>query len=108
MNLASLVSVAPWRWPRWGAGGLLAAALACGLLIAVQAGAVPVTLADWLAPFQARDAALSGGAYVLLLLADTLARTVAIPAEVPVGIFTALLGGPFFLMLLRRFRHASA
>lgn len=48
---------------------------------------------------------LMGG--LLLLLADTLARTVAIPAEVPVGIFTALLGGPFFLMLLRRFRHSS-
>ena len=49
---------------------------------------------------------LAGG--LLLLLADTLARTVAIPAEVPVGIFTALLGGPFFLMLLRRFRHSTA
>lgn len=49
---------------------------------------------------------LAGG--LLLLLADTLARTAAIPAEVPVGIFTALLGGPFFLMLLRRFRHSNA
>jgi iron complex transport system permease protein len=38
---------------------------------------------------------------VLLLLADTLARTVAIPAEIPVGIFTALLGAPMFLLLLR-------
>lgn len=38
---------------------------------------------------------------LLLLLADTLARTLAIPAEIPVGIFTALLGGPFFLLLLR-------
>ena len=37
----------------------------------------------------------------LLLLADTIARTVVIPAEVPVGIFTALLGGPFFLVMLR-------
>ena len=37
---------------------------------------------------------------LLLLLADTLARTVAIPAEIPVGIFTALLGAPFFLSLL--------
>jgi iron complex transport system permease protein len=41
---------------------------------------------------------LLGGS--LLLLADTLARTVAIPAEIPVGIFTALLGAPFFLSLL--------
>jgi len=38
---------------------------------------------------------------VLLLLADTLARTVAVPAEVPVGIFTALIGAPAFLWLLR-------
>ena len=38
---------------------------------------------------------------VLLLLADTAARTVAIPAEVPVGIFTALIGAPMFLALLR-------
>jgi iron complex transport system permease protein len=38
---------------------------------------------------------------VLLLLADTFARTMAIPAELPVGIFTALLGAPFFMMLLR-------
>jgi len=42
---------------------------------------------------------LLGG--ILLLLADTCARTIAIPAEVPVGIFTALLGAPFFILLLR-------
>ena len=45
---------------------------------------------------------LVGG--LLLLMADTLARTVAIPAEIPVGIFTALLGSPFFLLLLRNAR----
>jgi iron complex transport system permease protein len=44
-------------------------------------------------------AMLAGAA--LLLLADTLARTVTIPAEIPVGIFTALLGAPMFLLLLR-------
>jgi len=42
---------------------------------------------------------LTGG--LLLLVADTFARTIAIPAEIPVGIFTALLGSPFFLFLLR-------
>ncbi|MEG1979639.1 MAG: iron chelate uptake ABC transporter family permease subunit, partial [Victivallaceae bacterium] len=41
---------------------------------------------------------LSGG--LLLLLADTLARTVIPPQEIPVGILTALLGGPFFFYLL--------
>jgi len=41
-----------------------------------------------------------GGAF--LALCDTVARTVIAPAEVPVGILTALLGGPFFLWLLIR------
>lgn len=38
----------------------------------------------------------------LLLLADTAARTVFAPLEVPVGVLTALLGVPLFLVLLRR------
>jgi iron complex transport system permease protein len=42
-----------------------------------------------------------GGA-LLLLVADTLARRVASPAEVPVGIITALVGAPIFLWLLVR------
>lgn len=42
-----------------------------------------------------------GGA-VLLTLCDALARTVLAPAELPIGIITALLGAPFFLYLLRR------
>jgi len=45
--------------------------------------------------------AMAAGA-LLLVLADTAARTVAIPAEVPVGILTALIGAPAFLLLLRR------
>ncbi|HHI79312.1 MAG TPA: iron ABC transporter permease, partial [Planctomycetes bacterium] len=36
----------------------------------------------------------------LLVLCDTLARSLIAPAELPVGILTALLGGPFFLWLL--------
>ncbi|OGR94551.1 MAG: iron ABC transporter [Elusimicrobia bacterium RIFCSPLOWO2_01_FULL_64_13] len=50
--------------------------------------------------FLAPAALLSGG--VFLVLCDLLARTVIAPAEVPVGIITALLGGPFFLWLLIR------
>lgn len=42
-----------------------------------------------------------GGA-VLLCLADTLARTVAAPAEIPIGVITALCGAPVFLYLLVR------
>ncbi|GAB4258180.1 MAG: hypothetical protein Kow00122_15910 [Thermoleophilia bacterium] len=38
---------------------------------------------------------------LFLLLADTAARTLFSPAEIPVGIITAFVGGPFFLYLLR-------
>lgn len=38
---------------------------------------------------------------LLLLLADDVARTVVAPVELPVGIITALLGGPFFLYILK-------
>ena len=44
--------------------------------------------------------ALSGGA--LLIIADTLARTILSPQQLPVGILTALIGVPLFLYLLRR------
>ncbi len=50
-------------------------------------------------------AALAGG--LTLLLADTLARSVAPPAEIPVGIVTAALGAPFFLYLLRKHRRRT-
>lgn len=41
----------------------------------------------------------------LLLTADLLARNLVAPAELPIGIITAVLGGPFFLWLLLRFRR---
>ena len=43
---------------------------------------------------------LAGG--IFLAWADTLARILLAPAELPVGIVTAFLGGPFFLSLLYR------
>ena len=43
---------------------------------------------------------LSGGLF--LLLADTLARTVLSPTELPVGIVTSLFGAPFFIYLLHK------
>lgn len=46
------------------------------------------------------SAALAGG--ITLLLSDTLARTVIAPSEIPVGIVTAALGAPFFVLILRR------
>ena len=43
---------------------------------------------------------LAGG--IFLVLADLFARTIISPAEIPVGVVTALFGGPFFLFLLKR------
>ena len=46
---------------------------------------------------------VAGAAF--LVLTDTFARTILAPAELPVGIVTAVLGAPFFLYLLRRRKH---
>lgn len=48
----------------------------------------------WLLP----STAAASGAF--LVLCDAAARTIAAPAEVPVGIITAMLGGPFFISVL--------
>ncbi len=45
----------------------------------------------------------AGGAF--LCLCDTLSRTVMAPTEIPVGVITALAGGPFFIWLLRARRR---
>lgn len=86
---------------------ILAVAAACGATVAV-AGAigfvgivVPHLLRLAIGPshrFLLPASALGGAA--LLLLADTAARTIAAPAELPIGIITALLGAPVFLILL--------
>lgn len=47
--------------------------------------------------------ALGGATFVVL--ADLVARTVASPLEMPVGLLTAVVGGPVFLLLLRRTRR---
>jgi iron complex transport system permease protein len=46
---------------------------------------------------------LAGGA--LLVFADTLARTIVAPQQLPVGVLTALIGVPVFLFLLARHRQ---
>jgi iron complex transport system permease protein len=50
-------------------------------------------------------AVLAGG--TLLMLADTAARTVAAPRQLPVGALTALIGVPLFLVLMRRQRSVT-
>lgn len=47
--------------------------------------------------------ALIGGAF--LIIADTLARKLLAPVELPVGVITAICGGPFFLFLLFHYRR---
>ena len=49
--------------------------------------------------------ALGGG--IFLLLSDTIARTVAAPAELPVGAVTALIGAPYFIYLLTKMKKRS-
>lgn len=39
---------------------------------------------------------------IILLMADTLARTIGGSIEIPVGVITSIVGGPFFLYLLRK------
>jgi iron complex transport system permease protein len=47
-----------------------------------------------------------GGA-LLLTIADLLARTLVPYADLPIGMLTSLVGGPFFFWLLRRARRRS-
>jgi iron complex transport system permease protein len=91
---------------------LIAAALAA-LLAAASAsvagltGFVGLVVPNWartvVGPAHAvvLPVALIGGA-ALLVLADTAARTVAVPLELPVGALLALVGGPYFLVTLWR------
>jgi iron complex transport system permease protein len=67
---------------------------------------VPHMVRLWVGPDHRLLLPLSAlGGAVLLLLADTLARTIIAPVELPVGVVTALLGAPLFISLLRRRRE---
>lgn len=48
--------------------------------------------------------AISAGAF--LILADTISRTIMPPVEIPIGVITALIGGPIFIILLRKKQKA--
>lgn len=86
---------------------LLASSLMIGSLVAVAGPIgfvglmVPHILRRWVGHdhlYLAPACVLGGGAF--LILCDLVARTIMAPAELPVGVLTALLGGPFFLWLL--------
>lgn len=85
----------------------LATALAVtwGGLIGFVGLIVPHLLRWWIGPLHRRlipAVALAGG--TLMVLVDTVARAAMPPSEIPAGVLTALVGGPFFLFLLLRQR----
>ncbi|WP_323116902.1 FecCD family ABC transporter permease [Klebsiella quasivariicola] len=91
------------RWLLLCSAVLVAAAVAISGVIGFIGLVVPHLMRLWLGPDHRGliPGSLLAGA-ILLLLADTLARTVAAPAEIPVGLLTSLLGAPWFLWLVFR------
>jgi len=89
-----------------GAALLAAAAVAVSGIIGFVGLIVPHVMRMLVGPDHRRlfPASVLGGA-ILLVGADLLARTLIAPAEIPIGIITSLLGGPFFLYLLSRRRE---
>ena len=90
---------------------ILTVALAVGAAVAVSGGigfigiVVPHLLRIAVGPvhrFLLPNAALLGAS--LLIVADMISRTIIAPAELPIGIVTATIGGPFFLWILLRNR----
>ena len=82
------------------------AAVAAAGIIGFVGLVVPHLLRLTLGPdhrFLLPGAALLGAS--LLLGADLIARTLVAPAELPIGIVTAIIGGPFFMYLLQRGRR---
>lgn len=93
----------------------LAAMVCAVLLTSLGVGIIgPIGFIGLVAPHMARR--LVGGHHqfllpgamligaLLLVLADTLGRTLIAPSEIPAGILTAVIGAPYFLWLLARFK----
>jgi iron complex transport system permease protein len=78
-------------------GGIVAA---CGPIgfVGMMVPQICRLLVGWNHRYLAPATIVFGGAF--LVTCDTAARTILAPTEIPVGIITALLGGPFFLWLL--------
>jgi iron complex transport system permease protein len=86
---------------------VVAAAVAFGGLVAFVGLASP-HIGRWLIGPMHRSlmpaAALIGA--IIVTLADALARSALPPSEIPLGLVTAIAGGPFFILLLARRLHA--
>jgi len=93
-----------------GIGSLLTAcAVSIGGLIGFVGLIMPHTMRLILGPnhrLLLPASAFAGASF--LMLADLLARTLLSPAQIPVGVITALIGAPFFIYLLRRTRREYA
>jgi iron complex transport system permease protein len=87
---------------------LTASAVSSGGIIGFVGLVIPHVLRMLLGPDNRRlvPASLTLGATVMMA-ADALARTIIAPQELPVGIITALFGGPFFVYLLRKYKTES-
>jgi len=83
------------------AAGITAIAVSLSGLIGFVGLVVPHAVRLLFGPDHRQLLPLSGvvGA-IFLIVADTLARTIVAPAQLPVGVVTALVGGPVFLVLL--------
>jgi iron complex transport system permease protein len=88
---------------------LVGAAIALGGPIGFVGLIVPHTLRALIGPDHRAllPASIFGGA-ILLVLCDTLARTVIASAQLPTGAVTAVLGGPFFVYILVRQKQRAA
>lgn len=85
------------------AAAVTALAVVWGGLVGFVGLIVPHVMRWWLGPAHRRltvAAAVAGGCLVMVV--DGLARALAPPSEVPLGLLTALLGGPFFIFVLAR------
>ena len=79
-----------------------AAAVACAGIIGFVGLIAPHIARRLVGPRHARLLPMSACAgAAIMMVADLVARTIVAPAELPVGILTALLGSPFFLVLLK-------
>lgn len=90
---------------------IVTVAASTGVSVALSGGIgfigmiVPHLIRIWVGPdhrFLLPASALLGGS--LLIVADMVTRVVVAPAELPIGILTALIGAPFFLWILRKDR----
>jgi iron complex transport system permease protein len=99
------VNVARTRTIAFGiAAGITAVAVSLSGLIGFVGLVVPHGVRLVFGPDHRQLLLLSGIAgAIFLVIADTLARIIVAPAQLPVGVVTAIVGGPFFLILLVKY-----